>query len=268
MTNIDLCKIQIWTAADHGLADGDFVTLSGLTDVSEDTSFKVNKIDNDEIILSGINSTDNVSESVVSISKLEKVFSFMEATYDSITISMPPIDIYPVKIIVTVSGQVSNEITVGYRSPVIDGGGTELLGFINTTEGTNGFGTNDGDGLLVKYLSTDINNVKVTFDGANTNIIGIAEETDAFGDPIYRVSFDIPPGQGSSVPVRVLLGTQESQAISVRYPAPTIVSVSPELVFTNGSSIIIRGENFGTNPNVLVVPRANKGHAHCIRQGS
>ena len=109
LTNIDLCKIQIWTAADHGLADGDFVTLSGLTDVSEDTSFKVNKIDNDEIILSGINSTDNVSESVVSISKLEKVFSFMEATYDSITISMPPIDIYPVKVIVTVSGQVSNE---------------------------------------------------------------------------------------------------------------------------------------------------------------
>ena len=166
---------------------------------------------------------------------------------------MPPIDIYPVKIKVTVSGQVSNENTVGYRSLVIDSGGAELLGFINTTEGTNGFGTNDGDGLLVKYLSTDINNVKVTFD-KNTNIIGIAEETDASGEPIYRVSFDIPPGQGSSVPVRVLLGTQESQVISVRYPAPTIVSVSPELVFTNGSSILIRGENFGTNPNVLVVP--------------
>ena len=87
----------------------------------------------------------------------------------------------------------------------------------------------------------------------------LAEETDASGDPIYRVSFDIPPGQGSSVPVRVLLGTQESQAISVRYPAPTIVSVSPNLVFTNGSSIVILGQNFGTNPNVFVVPRANKG---------
>ena len=195
LTSIDLCKIQIRTVADHGLADGDFVTLSGLFDVSEDASFKVNKIDNDEFILSGINSTANVSESTVSISKLEKVFSFVEATYDSITISMPPIDIYPVKIQVTVSGQVSNENTVGYRSPVIDSGGTELLGFINTTEGTNGFGTNDGDGLLVKYLSTDINNVKVTFDGANTNIIGIAEETDASGEPIYRVSFDIPLGR-------------------------------------------------------------------------
>ena len=236
LTNIDLCKIQIRTAADHGLADGDFVTLSGLIDVSEDTSFKVNKIDNDEIILSGINSTANVSESVVSISKLEKVFSFVEATYDSITLSMPAIDIYPVKVKVTVSGQVSNENTIGYRSPVIDGGGAQLLGFINSTEGTNGFGTDDGDGLLVKYLSTDVNNVKVTFDGVNTNIIGITEEIDASGEPIYRVSFDIPPGQGSSVPVRVLLGTQESEAVNVRYPAPTIVSVSPNLVFTNGSS--------------------------------
>ena len=58
-------KIQIRTIADHGLSDGDFVTLSGLIDVSEDTSFKVQKIDNDEIILSGINSTDNVRVSGV-----------------------------------------------------------------------------------------------------------------------------------------------------------------------------------------------------------
>ena len=259
LTNINLCKIQIHTTADHGLVDGDFVTLSGLIDVSEDVSFKVNKIASDEIILAGVNSTANFSEAVVSISKLPKTFSFTSATYNSLTLSMPPIDIYPVKVTVTVSGQVSNENTVGYRSPVIDSGGTELLGYINTTEGTNGFGTQDGDGLLVKYLSAVIGNVKVTFDGVNTNIIGIAEETDSSGDPIYRVSFDIPPGQGSSVQVRVLLGTQESQALSVRYPAPTITSVSPNLVFTNGSFIVIRGENFGTNPEVLAVPRANKG---------
>ena len=63
VTSIDLCKIQIRTTADHGLADGDFVSLSGLFVVSEATSFKVNKIDNDEFILSGINSTANVSES-------------------------------------------------------------------------------------------------------------------------------------------------------------------------------------------------------------
>merc|ERR1711871_1077610 len=110
----------------------------------------------------------------------------MEANYDSITLSMPPMDLYPVKVKVTVSEQVSNENTVGYRSPIIDSGNIELLSFINSTEGTNGFGVHDGDGLLVKYLSTDISNVRVTFNGINANIIAIAKETDASGDAIYR----------------------------------------------------------------------------------
>ena len=63
------------------------------------------------------------------------------------------------------------------------------------------------------------------------------------------ITVNIPAGEGVGIPVRVTLDGQRSNSINLGYAPPSILSVSPNIVNTDGSTLVtISGSNFGLNP--------------------
>ena len=110
-------------------------------------------------------------------------------------------------------------------------------------------------------------NVKITFGDVEATLISIVEEESTDNDPLYRVSFDVPAGQGSNVEVRAWLGSQESQAIKISYPAPKIRDSTPAQVSTNGSIVEVNGVHFGTYPEMQAVVRNTNGECTTFASG-
>eukprot|EP00505_MAST-04D_sp_SCG-Rhode-Island_P005476 Stramenopile-MAST_4_protein_5476 len=103
--------------------------------------------------------------------------------------------------------------------------------------------------LWVNGLSLDKDKIKVEFKfGANSSffpVLGVNSTLRADGSAKYNIVFDIPAGQGKNVLVSVWMGVMPSAPIAVSYPPPSIKSIRPKYVSTEGGLVEIKGSNFG-----------------------
>jgi hypothetical protein len=136
---------------------------------------------------------------------------------------------------VDVGGQASlSGPVIDYTAPSISGitpGSTmPTQGGVLSISGSN-FGNAGGPGF-VEFGLTPLNAASVS----NT-----------------AITVNIPAGEGVGIPVRFTLDGQRSNTINLGYAPPSILSVSPALANTDGSTVVaLSGSNFGLNPVLTV----------------
>jgi hypothetical protein len=133
-------------------------------------------------------------------------------------------------IIVTVDGQTSNENKeFNYNAPIIDSvepnpSGTKG-GVTITLQGAN-YGTGDIK-PTVTFNGEQIQDSKVQYSSHN------------------KLTFELPPGIGTKIPISVSLGDENSQDYKeFSYSAPTVDRVDFSEANTDGSLVTITGSNF------------------------
>jgi hypothetical protein len=131
---------------------------------------------------------------------------------------------------VTVAGQTSNAFSAVYGPPVLD----------SITPATGA--TVGGDVVHIHGSGFGASGAVIIFGGFQATP-DLQTNTD--------LTFKVPAGQGSKVPVKVRTPTQDTNSIDFSYTRPAITGI-PSTPSTIGGTIQIDGNNFGIDPTVTV----------------
>ena len=181
-----------------------------------------------------------------SLLQMDVKYIVQEHQDDRLVFRLPALNMFPVDFSATVFGVESNTVRVTTISPEIlqDSIGLLRNAVYRSTEFQSAAGS-----LWVNGLSLDKDKIKVEFKfGANSSffpVLGVNSTLRADGSAKYNIVFDIPAGQGKNVLVSVWMGVMPSAPIAVSYPPPSIKSIRPKYVSTEGGLVEIKGSNFG-----------------------
>eukprot|EP01117_Protostelium_nocturnum_P011184 TRINITY_DN405_c0_g1_i6.p1 TRINITY_DN405_c0_g1~~TRINITY_DN405_c0_g1_i6.p1 ORF type:complete len:5778 (+),score=1958.70 TRINITY_DN405_c0_g1_i6:207-17540(+) len=138
-------------------------------------------------------------------------------------------------LIVTAGTQASFPVNYAYAKPTIDAGG--ISGDLSTSGKTvvltgSNFGT-DKQLVSVKIAGKDATDVAITLDHRT-------------------ITFTAPAGTGKQLPIVVRVNDQDSSVGSFSYNGPSLNPITGNPSTDGSSTIIISGNNFGTDKNLIV----------------
>ena len=172
-------------------------------------------------------------------------------SHEKATFSMPEVNMYPIYASITVLGKSSAPVFVSSRATVISALSASVLR--QTVYPTAGAGVAESGccSLSCSPLGTNIDEVKVMINSVAYNIRSLM--VTSVSESTVDVAFDVPPGEGTDVPVQVVSGVTPSSPVYISYAPPRVLEIRPRYIATNGSVVEIHGHNFGTiRPSVTI----------------
>jgi len=156
------------------------------------------------------------------------------ATNTQIVCTAPP-GIGSREVAVAAAGQVSSVFGIATAPPTLVGASWPAQ--LGTAGGSTMTLTGTSFGVSPDPITVTLNGVSVSVNSRTHTSLSVT----------------MPAGQGQSLPIRVTVNGQTSNALLYYYTAPTIASVSPSSVpRAGGTALTLSGANFGLTPTVSI----------------
>jgi large repetitive protein len=154
------------------------------------------------------------------------------ASHESVSFLLPAGQGTDISVVLRAAGSNSAPVLISYDAPIIQqfsaASAPTAGGITITIHGLN-FGTS-------RIAQVGGNTISLQPASTHTQLVGL-----------------LPAGQGTNLPLRVIVGGRISNSLSFSYDAPLLTSVSPATGATAGGSLItLTGSNFGVSPMVFI----------------